>query len=231
MNCIIVDDEEMSRNAMKHLVAQIPFLNLIGIYCNAGETLNTLNSKSVNLMLLDIEMPDVNGLEFIRSLKNPPLTILATSKKEYAIEAFECNIIIDYLVKPIAIDRFFKAIAKSKDIFDGSAKNSDLLNKDYVFVKINGTLTKINMKEILWIEALGDYITINTSGKKHTIHATMKSIENKLDTEKFIRVHRSYIVSVDNINSIDDNMIVIDRQLIPIGYVYKENLTKRLNLL
>jgi two-component system LytT family response regulator len=230
MNCIIVDDEEMSINALKHLISQIPLLNLVGVYRNAGETLNILNSKNVDLMLLDIELPDLNGLEFVRSLKNPPLTILATSKREYGIEAFECNI-VDYLIKPVSIDRFFKAIARSKDLFDAFPQNADPATKDYVFVKINGTLSKINVKEILWIEALGDYIRINTTDKKYTIHSTLKAIENKFDSEKFIRVHRSYIVSVDNIDSIDDNTIVIDRQLIPIGYVYKDNLTKRLNLL
>jgi DNA-binding LytR/AlgR family response regulator len=225
-----VDDDEMSQKAMSFLVSQVPFLNLVGTYSNAGEALNSLNNVKVDLMLLDIEMPNINGLEFVKSLKNPPLTILATSQKRYALEAFECNI-IDYLVKPIALDRFFKAITKAKDFFDTANKGFDLSNKEYMFVKMNGTLTKINIKEILWIEALGDYISINTSEKKYTVHSTMKAMENKLDTEKFIRVHRSFIVSVDTINSIDDNTIVINKQLIPIGFVYKENLTKRLNLL
>jgi len=233
MNCIIVDDDEMSRNALKHLVSQVPYLNLLGVYSKAGEALTALNSKEVDLMLLDVEMPDINGLEFIKSLKKPPLTILATSKKKYAIEAFEHNI-VDYLVKPIALDRFFKAIAKSKEMFDnnGSVKETEVSStQDNVFVKINGALVKIMMKEILWIEALGDYITINTTEKKYTVHSTMKTMENKLAPDKFIRVHRSYIVSVDNINSIDDNTIVINKQLIPVGYVYKEKLMKQLNLL
>lgn len=230
MNCIIVDDDEMSRTAVKHLVSQVSYLNLIGIYTKASESLTALNNKSVDLMLLDIEMPEINGLEFIKTIKEPPLTIFITSKKEYALEAFECNV-IDYLVKPILLDRFFKAIAKSQEIFDNSKKNDLPLSPDYLFVKVNGTIIKISTKEILWIEALGDYININTSEKKYTIHSTMKTMENKLSPDKFIRVHRSYIISIDNINSIDDNTIVIHKQLIPIGYVYKENLIKRLNLL
>ncbi len=230
MNCIIIDDDEMSRNALKHLVSQVSYLNLIGVYSKAGESLSVLDNKSVDLILLDIEMPDINGLEFIKTLKEPPLTIFVTSKKEYAIEAFECNI-IDYLVKPILLDRFFKAIARSKEIFDSYKKNDTTLSQDHLFVKVNGSIIKISMKEILWVEALGDYININTSEKKYTIHSTMKTVENKLSDDKFIRVHRSYIVSIGNINSIDDNIIVINKQLIPVGLVYKEKLIKRLNLL
>lgn len=230
MDCIIVDDDEMSQKAMKHLVSQVPFLNLVGIYSNASEAIDALNKSNVDLMLLDIEMPVVNGLEFIKSLKNPPTTILATSKKDYAIEAFECNV-IDYLVKPIAVDRFFSAIEKSRHFYETNHKNSNETNHECLFIKVNGILTKIDIKDILWIEASGDYIQINTSEKKYTTHSTLKAIENKLPADKYIRVHRSYIVSIDNINSIDDNTILIQKQLIPVGFVYKENLTRRLNLL
>lgn len=230
MECIIVDDDEMSQKAMKHLVSQVPFLNLVGIYSNASEAIDALNKTNVDLMLLDVEMPVVNGLEFIKSLKNPPITILATSKKDYAIEAFECDI-IDYLVKPIAVDRFFSAIEKSKHFFETNHKNAARISHECIFIKVNGILTKICIKDILWIEASGDYIQINTSEKKYTTHSTLKAIENKLPADKYIRVHRSYIVSIDNINSIDDNTIVIHKQLIPVGFVYKENLTRRLNLL
>ena len=230
MNCIIIDDEEMSRNAMKHLVAQIPFLNLCGVCNDVKEAQGLLNNSQIDLMLLDVEMPDINGLDFIKGLKKHPLTILATSNKEYAIEAFEYNV-IDYLVKPISLDRFFKAIAKAKEIFDNSQQTLDSLNKEYVFIKSNGTLIKIAIKDILWLEALGDYVTINTAEKKYTIHSTMKSIEKKLPPQVFVRVHRSFIVSLDNISSIDDHTIIINKQLIPIGAIYKENLTKKLNLL
>ncbi|HLC82978.1 MAG TPA: LytTR family DNA-binding domain-containing protein [Bacteroidia bacterium] len=230
MNCIIVDDEELSQKAMKHLVSQVPYLNLVAQCSNGSEALDALSKNKVDLLFLDIEMPVINGLEFVKSLKNPPITILATSKKEYAIEAFECNV-IDYLVKPIAIDRFFNAVTKAKHFFDNIHQNIPFLNQEYIFVKVNGILTRISIKEILWIEALGDYIVINTAEKKYTVHSTLKAIENKLDSDKYVRVHRSYIVSIDNINSIDDNTIVINKQLIPIGLVHKENLTKKLNLL
>jgi len=230
MNCIIVDDEEMSRNAMKHMVSQVDFLNLIGICSNATEALNLLNNNKIDLMLLDIEMPDMTGIEMIKSIKSPPLTILTTSNKDYALEAFEYSI-VDYIIKPILLDRFFKAIAKAKEIFENSPQNIDFSSSEYVFIKSNGVLVKINLKDILWIEALGDYLTINTSDKKYTIHSTMRTMESKLSSNKFIRVHRSFIIAIDNISSIEDNVVVIGKKLIPVGAVYKDNLKKRLNFL
>ncbi len=230
MNCIIVDDDKLSRDAMKHLVSQIKWLNLIGIASNATEALSLLKNNTIDLLLLDIEMPDTSGIELIKSLKNPPLSILATSRKDYALEAFECNV-VDYLVKPIPFDRFSKAVEKAKIMFESSNQTLDFPNKDYVFIKNSGTITKLKINDILWIEALGDYLTINTSIKKYTIHSTMKMLENKLAADRFIRVHRSFIVSLDSITSIDDNIIVIEKQLIPIGAMYRENLMKRLPFL
>ncbi len=230
MNCIIVDDEVMSQKALTHLVAQMPFLNLIGVYANASEALDALDKNNIDLMLLDIEMPVINGMEFMKSLKSPPITILVTSNKDYALEAFEHNV-IDYLLKPVPVDRFFGAIAKAKYFFDNANKNIESPNAEHLFVKVDGVLTKISIKDILWVEAAGDYIHVNTAEKRYTVHATLKAIENKLLPDKYIRVHRSYIVSIDNISSIDDNTIVVHKQLIPVGFVYKENLTKHLNLL
>lgn len=214
---------------MEHLVKQLPFLNLIGVYGSACDALKILNSQTVNLMLLDIEMPEMTGLQFLKNLSKPPITILATSKKDYALEAFEYNI-IDYLVKPIPLERFFKAISKAKTAFDSTGKNPEF-SFDNLFVKVNGAIAKVDTREILWIEALGDYITIHTPEKRYTVHSTLKAIEARLDPEKFLRVHRSYIIAIDTINAIDDNVIAINKQLIPIGAVYKENFKKRLNLL
>lgn len=230
MNCIIVDDEEMSRNAMEHLVSRVKPLNLVKVFSGSMEALNYLHNETVDLILLDVEMPELSGLDFIKSLKKSPLIILATSKKDYAIEAFEYNV-VDYLLKPITADRFIKAINKAKDIFDSAQNIPDFSEKDYVFVKTNSVLLKINIKDILWIEALGDYTVINTFDKKHIVHSTLKAIEGKLSPEIFTRVHRSYIVSVDRIDSIDDSTISIGKKLVPVGAVYKENLMKRLNLL
>jgi two-component system LytT family response regulator len=229
MNCVIIDDDALSRNSITHLVKQIPFLELTGEFSSASDALGSLTGKEIDLLLLDIEMPDLSGIELLRTLKNPPMTILITSKKEYALEAFECNV-IDYIIKPVSFERFVKAVTRAKEIFDAYHKGSEQ-NREYLFVKMNGMLTKLSVSDILWIEALGDYIIINTAEKKYTIHSTMKMIESKLPSEKFIRVHRSFIVSLETINTIDDGTIVINKQLIPIGAVYRDNLSKRLNLL
>lgn len=230
MNCIIVDDDEISRIAMKKLVSKVPYFNLIEICSNATQAIHSLNKTQIDIMFLDIEMPDIDGLELINTLNNPPLTILVTSKKEYALQAFESNV-IDYLVKPVPLKRFFKAVTKAKDLFDKNLEISESPSMDHVFVKTKGTLIKINIKEIVWIDASGDYMTIHTLDNKHVIHSTLKVIESKLPTDKFIRIHRSYIISIDYVSAIDDNIVIIGKQLIPIGAVYKENLTKRLNLL
>lgn len=230
MNCIIIDDDELSRNVMERLVAQVNFLNLVKICSGSVEALNVLEEENIDLILLDIEMPDMNGLELIKSLEKPPLTILATSKEQYAIEAFECNV-VDYLVKPIAIERFFKAATKAKEIFEGHKQLVDLPNQDSIYIKTGAMLSNISTKDILWVEVSGDYITINTTETKYVIHAKMKTIESKLPPDKFVRVHRSFIVSIDNIKTIQDSIISMDKKLIPIGSTYKEDLMKRLNLL
>jgi two-component system, LytTR family, response regulator len=230
MNCIIVDDDEASRNVMEHLVGQADFLKLVKICSDPVEALNVLNNEKIDLILLDIEMPNLNGLDLIKSIEKPPLSILATSRKNYALEAFDCNV-VDYLVKPIAVERFFKAITKAKEIFEGSKHVTDHTNTDHIYIKTNSALHKISTKDLLWVEALGDYITMNVAGEKYIVHAKMKTVESKLPPDKFVRVHRSFIISIDHIHSIDDSIIIMEKKLIPIGAVYKDNLMKRLNLL
>jgi DNA-binding LytR/AlgR family response regulator len=229
MNSIIIDDDKLSQSAIAHLAGQLPYLNLTGTYGSALEASGILDSGNVDLMFLDIELPGITGMEFMRDLAKPPLTIFVTSKKEYALEAFEHNV-VDFLLKPVKLDRFFKAVTKAKSIYDASGKGPDL-GKGQLFIKYNGTIERIDTGNILWIEALGDYITIHTLDKKYTVHSTLKAVEARLDPDKFLRVHRSYIISVDTISTIDDSVISINKQLIPIGAVYRENFKKRLNLL
>lgn len=226
MNCIIVDDDDISRNLMKQLASQTEFLNVVALCENGVEASRLLAKEKIDLILLDVEMPEMTGLELLKSLRKKPLVILTTSKKEYAVDAFEYDV-VDYLIKPVAYPRFIAAIMKAKEIFDSSRQPGE----DSVFIKTNSVLLKINTSEILWIEALGDYAILNTLKKKYTVHCTLKSIESKLSNDKFIRVHRSFIVPIDKINSIDDTVIVINEKLIPIGAIYKENLIKRLNFL
>jgi DNA-binding LytR/AlgR family response regulator len=228
MKCLIIDDDDASRNVLTHLVGQIEYLQLAGVFNNPKEALKTLQKENIDLVFLDIEMPEMSGIDLLKSMPMPP-TILTTTHKEYALDAFEFNI-VDYLVKPITLPRFIKAVEKAKTNF---SKNStaEMVDKDYFFIKKDSVLTKVPIKQILWIEALGDYLTVNTVDKKYIVHSTLKAIEGKLPPDKFVRVHRSYIINIDNVSSIEDTTIYINNTAIPVGAIYRENFIRVLNLL
>jgi DNA-binding LytR/AlgR family response regulator len=228
MKCIIIDDDDASRAVLKRLVQQVNYLDLVSVCSKPSEAINLLKKDQIDLAFLDIEMPEMTGMELLKSVAMPP-TILTTTHKEYALDAFEHNI-IDYLVKPVALPRFIKAVEKAKAIQDKLA-SQDVVERDYFFIKKDSVHTKVPTKDILWIEALGDYITIHTLNGKYILHLTLKSIENKLPSDKFIRVHRSYIVNIDNVGMVEDTTIFINNNSIPVGALYKDNFIKVLNLL
>lgn len=231
MKCIIVDDNKMARMALKQLVSQVPSLELVAECNDATEALDFLNSTEVDLLLLDIEMPDMTGLDLIRKLGNSkPLIIFTTAKKDYAVEAFELNV-VDYLVKPIALPRFKLAIEKAQEAMDSNKEEVKVEEQGFVFVKDNGVLKRITIDDILFLEAMGDYVKVHTPQKFHVVHATLKSIEEKLPSSKFIRVHRSYIVAINKIDYIQEGTISIGKTTIPVADTHKPNLNKRLNLL
>jgi DNA-binding LytR/AlgR family response regulator len=231
MKCIIVDDNTMARMALKQLVSQLPALELVAECSDATEALTSLNNTSIDLLLLDIEMPDMTGLDLIKKLgNNKPLIIFTTAKKDYAVEAFELNV-VDYLVKPIAFQRFRQAIEKAEETLDSNKEEVKVEEQGFVFVKDNGVLKRISIEDILFLEAMGDYVKVHTPQKFHVVHATLKSIEEKLPASKFIRVHRSYIVAINKIDYIQEGTISIGKTTIPVADTHKSNLNKRLNLL
>ena len=231
MKCIIVDDNKMARMALKQLVSQVPALELVAECNDATEALDSLNSIQVDLLLLDIEMPDMTGLDLIRKLgNNKPLIIFTTAKTDYAVEAFELNV-VDYLVKPIALPRFKQAIEKAQETIESNKQEVKVEEQGFVFVKDNGVLKRIAIDDILFLEAMGDYVKVHTAQKFHVVHATLKSIEEKLPSSKFIRVHRSYIVAINKIDYIQEGTISIGKTTIPVADTHKSNLNKRLNLL
>jgi DNA-binding LytR/AlgR family response regulator len=231
MKCIIVDDNKMARMALKQLVSQVQGLELITECNDAAEALDVLNSNGVDLLLLDIEMPGMTGLDLIKKLGNSkPLIIFTTAKKDYAVEAFELNV-VDYLMKPIAMPRFKQAIDKAQETLDSNKQEVKVEEQGFVFVKDNGVLKRIAIDDILFLEAMGDYVKVHTPQKFHVVHATLKSIEEKLPSSKFIRVHRSYIVAINKIDYIQEGTISIGKTTIPVADTHKSNLNKRLNLL
>ena len=195
------------------------------------EALQAFNSKQVDLLLLDIEMPDMSGLDLIKKLGNKrPLIIFTTAKKDYAVEAFELNV-VDYLVKPISLPRFTQAIEKAQETVESNREEVKVEEQGFVFVKDNGVLKRISIDDILFLEAMGDYVKVHTGQKFHVVHATLKSIEEKLPLSKFVRVHRSYIVAINKIDYIQEGTISIGKTTIPVADTHKTNLNKRLNLL
>lgn len=231
MKCILVDDNKMARMALAQLIAQNPSLELVKECSNAEEALESLNSMPIDLVLLDIEMPGMSGIELTRKMGNKrPLIIFTTSKTDYAAEAFELNV-VDYLVKPIAQPRFKQAIDRAHETIESNKEEVKVEEQGFVFVKDNGILKRISIDDILFLEAMGDYVKVHTSQKFHVVHATLKSIEEKLPATKFLRVHRSYIVAINKIDYIQEGTISIGKTSIPVADTHKSNLSKRLNLL
>lgn len=231
MKCLIVDDNTMARMAMKQLVKQVKDLELVQECADAMEAYNTINEKQVDLLFLDIEMPGMSGLDLIRNLGNKkPLIIFTTAKKDYAVEAFELNV-VDYLVKPVSHARFLQAIEKANEAYASNKQEVKVEDQAFVFVKDNGVLKRVNVDDILFLEAMGDYVKVHTSQKFHVLHSTLKAIEEKLPPSKFIRVHRSYITSINKIDSIQDGVIAIGKSTIPVADTYRSALNKRINLL
>jgi DNA-binding LytR/AlgR family response regulator len=231
MTCIIVDDNKLARMAMKKLVEQVRDLQLTAECENAVDTYNFLKQKPVDLLLLDIEMPGISGLELTKNLgRHGPFIIFTTAKTNYAVDAFELNV-VDYLVKPVEPARFLRAVDRVKEAMESSKDEVEVKDKEFVFIRDNGVLKKINADEILYMEAMGDYVKVFTSQKFHIVHATLKSIEEKLSSQKFMRVHRSYIVALNKIDYIEEGVININGSAIPVADAYRNTLNGRLNLL
>lgn len=231
MKCIIVDDNKMARMAMKQLVGHVADLELVKECADAMEAYNVINKEQVDLLLLDIEMPGMTGLELIKNLgAKKPLIIFTTAKKDYAVEAFELNV-IDYLIKPIPPARFIQAVERASEAKASDKEVVKVGEQEFVFIKDNGVLKRISVDDILYLEAMGDYVKVHTGQKFHVLHATLKSIEEKMPSSKFIRVHRSYIVSLNKIDFIQEGVISIGKSTIPVADTYRSLLNKRLNLL
>lgn len=231
MTCLIVDDNQVARLAMKKLVEQVKELSLVGQCESAIEAYNIVNKKSIDLLLLDIEMPGMTGLELTKNLgKDGPFIIFTTAKTDYAVDAFELNV-VDYIVKPVEPARFLRAIERVREAVDSKKESVEVKDKEFVFVRDSGILKKISVDEIMYLEAMGDYVKVFTPAKYHIVHTTLKSIEEKLPSSKFMRVHRSYIVALNKIDFIEEGVINIQSTAIPVADAYRSALNNRLNLL
>lgn len=232
MKCIIIDDEAAARAIIENLCSKVETLNVIADFPNAIEAMKYLNKNEVDLIFLDIHMPDFTGFDFIETLKTPPGIIITTSDRNFAIEAFEYDCIIDFLVKPITLSRFTKAVHKAqKNIGIKTSNNEEALAESDLYVNIDRRLIKIDMSSIYLIEANGDYINVKTEDKDYTIHSTLQKIEKKLLEDLFLKVHRSFVINVKKIVDIEDNSVLINKHVIPVSRANRPELMKRLNLL
>lgn len=236
MKCIIIDDEAMARAIIAQRISNFPEMTILEEFSNAMQAIKYLNQNKVDVIFLDIHMPDFTGFDFIQTIKNPPKVILVTSDKNFAIEAFEYECIVDYLVKPISEERFEKAVQKLKAAKVPSKTNaskdetpSDTVNEFYV--NIDRRLIKIEFDTVNVVEAKGDYILIKTESKNYTVHSTLKKIEDKLPKDLFLKVHRSFIINTKKIIDIEDNSVLIAKDVIPVSRANRPELMKRLNLL
>jgi DNA-binding LytR/AlgR family response regulator len=230
MKCLIVDDNKLARMAMKEFIGQIKFLKLLG-ECSAGlEAYEFINTKPVDLVLLDIEMPGMSGIELLQSLINKPIIIFLTSNSNYAVNAFDLNV-ADFIVKPVVLPRLLQAVEKAQSIYEHRNTSVSRVEPDFIFLKDKGALVKISFSEILWMEAMGDYVKIYTLEKWFMVHTTMKSLEIKLPQSNFMRVHRSYIVAINKIERIQEGAIMIGSSAIPLAETYRNQIMDRLNFI
>ncbi len=236
MNCIIIDDETTARTIINQLCSNLDRLNVLEEFPNAIQAIKYLNQNEVDLIFLDIHMPDFTGFDFIETLKNPPKIILTTSDSNFAIQAFEYDCIFDYLVKPITLDRFQKAILKAEALNKkvnptDSPNKVEMVSGNDLYINIDRRLIKIDIPSIYLIEAKGDYIQVKTEEKNYTVHSTLKKIESKLPDSLFLKIHRSFIINVTKIIDIEDNSVLIKKYVIPVSRSNRPELMKRLNLL
>jgi len=230
MNCLIVDDNIMARAVVKNMLAQFDNFILVGECENPIQAINVMKKKSIDLIFLDVEMPKMTGLEFLKSLEKRPLIILITAKTDYAVEAFEYNV-VDYLVTPFKEERFIKSLNRAQELFENAKNTVEIPDKEFIFIRDKGTFIKVKIAEINYIQALGDYITIYTTAKNLTIRYNLKTMEERLSPEQFIRTHRSYIIAINKVDSMNGNVALIAHQPIPIGDSYRSSFIKKLNLI
>lgn len=235
INCLVVDDEQPARELLTSYIQKIPQLNLIGAFRSPLEALGIIQQEPIDLLLLDIQMPDLKGTDMLRCIMGQrPMVIFTTAYQEYAIEGYELDV-IDYMLKPISFDRFLRGIQKAleyKEWMLFKAKNSpskpSSLEKGYVVVKANQKLHRVYFNELLYIESMKEYVMFYTTQDKLMIHASLKSFEARLPQEAFLRVHKSYIVNKTKVSNMFGNQLAVGEQYIPIGYSYKQNVMKQI---
>ena len=230
INCIIIDDEPLAVNVIKNHLQEIGSVNIVETFNSAIEALNFLKENTIDLIFLDINMPLLDGLNFIKSLEKKPLIIITTAYDEYAIKTYELDV-LDYLVKPISFPRFLKAVNRAlrKVNSKSSISNLKITKREHIFIKVDKKkMQKIYLDELLVIESLRDYLKITTITDRYIIHNTLSNFTDKLPSSNFIRIHRSFTIAIDKIDVVQGNSVEIDGMRYVIGRSYVEDVKKRI---
>jgi len=227
MNTIIIDDEKPAINVLTNFVERIPFLQLKLATRDAFKGLQALNTQEVDLLLLDIEMPDITGIQLLKSLEKKPLVIFTTAYENYALQGYQLDV-LDYLVKPIRFERFLKAVNKAQNLHLANKGGHLEKVEGHLLIKVEYKNVKVNFSDIIYIEGLKDYVKIHTKQGMFLTRLNMKSIKSKLPSNLFMRVHRSYLISLQKITSFQKGQIYINKITIPVGVTYQEQVIKKL---
>jgi len=228
LNCLIIDDEPIARKLLQEYIEEIDFLTLVGSAENPLKAVGLINKFDVDLIFLDINMPKINGLDFLRSADNLPMVIMTTAYGQYALDGFEMDV-IDYLVKPFSLERFLKASQKALELHTLKQKaNQPEKTAGYFYVKCDGKIEKVNYDNLLYIEAMANYVTLYTTNDKLIVYLTIKGVLEKLPAEKFLQVHKSHIVNLDKINTIEGNMLHLGDRKITIGLSFYDEVMDKI---
>jgi DNA-binding LytR/AlgR family response regulator len=224
MNCIIIEDEIPAQKILKNYLEKLPNVYLLATFNAAIEASAFLNSNDVDLLFLDINLPDISGLDFIKTVKNPPAVIMTTAYPDYAVSSFELETIVDYLVKPFSFERFYRAVKKAQDRVQPKQVEANVKKAKSIFLNVDKTLHKIVLDDIVYIESDRNYITVVTKQGKHSYIDSLKNWVDRLPSDIFIQIHKSYIINSKEVNKISGNEIYLNGNRIPIGRTYKQDL-------
>lgn len=235
IKCLVIDDERLAREYIKKYISKIPQLELVGEFNSPIKALEIIKNQKIDLLFLDIQMPDITGVEFVKSLNHKPEIVFTTAYHEYALEGFNLNV-VDYLLKPFSFERFFQAVNKvtdklesknqNRESSDISEKSETIVEETYLVIRADRKLYKINFTDINYIEGQKAYVTFHTINKKITALASLKELEDLLPKNQFIRIHKSYIVAIRVILSLEGNLIEVANTKLPVGKSYKEDVLK-----
>ncbi|NND77789.1 MAG: response regulator transcription factor [Flavobacteriales bacterium] len=226
LNAITIDDDKLVNKALEVFLERSEDVNFVASFLSPVDALKTIKEKDIHLIFLDVEFPEISGIDFLDSIPNYCQVVLMSSKKDYAADAFDFDV-TDFIHKPITLARLIKSIEKVRSNIENELSVKD---KKYIFIKEKSQLVKVDLSEVYLIQALGDYVTFQSANKKYIVHSSMKAIEAKIPEEDFIRIHRSYIINLQHVRSLEDSTLAVGDKVIPISKSYRSKLLSRLNI-